>query len=107
MRCEIDDGNTECRLVMDKTQVAPKVRIRIQRIKLVEAVISVGLTLKVRKYLGAPVIEVTCFMDSSCVLGMLQMESSEFNEFTGTREKNVQVQSNVLSGSDRRRIQPS
>ncbi len=78
-----DDGTACCLLVTGKTQVAPKVKITIPRMELVEAVNSVRLAKKTREALKIPLTGTRFFMDSSSVLGMLRTESGKFNEFVG------------------------
>jgi hypothetical protein len=43
-----------------------------------------------------PMKEVKFFTGSSCILGMLQMESGRFNKLTGTRVSKIKVKSDVL-----------
>ncbi len=54
LRWEREDGTACCRLVMGKTQVAPKVKITIPRMELVAAVNSVRFAKKVREALRIP-----------------------------------------------------
>jgi hypothetical protein len=41
-------------------------------------------------------MEAKYFMDSSCILGKLQIESCRFYEFTGIRMSEIKVKSDVL-----------
>ncbi len=90
-----EDGTACCRLITGKTQVAPKVKITIQRMELVAAVNSVRLAKKTREALKLPLVGTRYFTDSSAVLGMLRTESGKFNEFVGARVSEVKVNSNV------------
>jgi hypothetical protein len=92
---ERDDGTAQCVLVTGKTQVAPKVKITIPRMKLVAAVNSVRLARKVREALKIPLSGTRYFTDSSAVLGMLRTESGKFLEFVGARLSEVKVNSDV------------
>jgi hypothetical protein len=95
LRWEKEDGTACCRLIMGKTQVAPKVKITIPRMELVAAVNSVRLAKKTREALKISLAGTRYFTDLSAVLGMLQTESGKFNEFVGARVSEVKVNSNV------------
>jgi hypothetical protein len=95
LRWEREDGTARCRLIMWKTQVAPKVKITIPRMELVVAVNSVRLAKKNREALKIPLVGTRYFTDSLAVLGMLRTESGKFNEFVGARVSEVKVNSKV------------
>ncbi len=92
---EREDGTACCRLITEKTQVAPKVKITIPRMELVAAVNSVRLAKKTREALKIHLAGTRYFTDSSAVLGILRTESGKFNEFVGARVSEVKVNSNV------------
>ncbi len=54
LRWEREDCRACCRLVMGKTQVAPKVKITIPRMELVAAINSVRFAKKVREAMRIP-----------------------------------------------------
>ncbi len=80
LRWERDNGLACCRLVMGKTQVAPKVKKTNPRMELVDAINSVRLARKVKVALKILLAGTRYFTDSSAVLGMLRMESGRFTE---------------------------
>jgi hypothetical protein len=87
LRWEREDGTACCRLVMGKTQVAPKVKITIPWMELVAAVNSVRLAKKVREELRIPLARRWYFTDLSAVLDLLRTESSKFTEFVGSESE--------------------
>jgi hypothetical protein len=92
-RWQMADGSVQCRLLAGKTRVAPKCKISIPRMELVEALLAVRLAHKIIDSLRMELEAVRYFTDSSAVLGMLNKDSASFLEFVGTRVSEIRIKS--------------
>jgi hypothetical protein len=99
LRWEREDGHVECRLVRRKTQEVLKVKVTILRIDLEAAFNMVRLAQKVREFLKMSIGGGEYLTDSSCMTGMLQMESGRLNKFTGTKVSEIKIKSQVHKDS--------
>jgi hypothetical protein len=95
LRWEMEDGSVVCRLLAEKTRVAPKCKISIPRMELMGSLIAVRLYQKIKDSLRLEVEGVRFFTDSSAVLGMINKDSGTFLEFVGTRVSEIRTKSMV------------
>ncbi len=95
LRWEMEEGSVVCRLLAEKTRVAPKCKISIPRMELMGSLVAVRLYQKIKDSLRLEIEGVRFFTDSSAVLGMINKDSGTFLEFVGTRVSEIQTKSKV------------
>ncbi len=93
LRWQMVDGTVQCRLVAEKTRVAPKCKISIPRMELVGALLAVRLAWKIRDSLQMELEAVWYFTDSTAMLGIILRESATYQEFVGTRVSEIRTKS--------------
>ena len=79
------DGRVHCMLVMAKSRVAPIKRPTIPRLELTAAVLSVKVSVSLRKELDVPIDEEIFWTDSQVVLSYISNESKRFHVFVANR----------------------
>jgi hypothetical protein len=93
LRWQMAGGKVQCRLLAGKTRVAPKCKISIPRMELVEALLAVRLARKIQDSLQMELEAVRYFTDSAVALGMILRESATYQEFVGTRVSKIRTKS--------------
>ena len=83
----VHQDGVHCAFILGKSRVAPLRPITIPRLELNAAVLSVKMSLFLRKELGIPIQKEYFWTDSQVVLGYIRNESRRFHVFVANRTK--------------------
>ena len=79
LRLVDSDGHVHCSLVMAKSRVAPLKHVTVPRLELTAAVLSVRISVLLRKQLKYDDIKETFWSDSQVVLGYINNDAKKFH----------------------------
>jgi len=89
LRLVDSDGHVHCSLVMAKSRVAPLKHVTVPRLELTAAVLSVRISVLLRKQLKYDDIKETFWSDSQVVLGYINNDAKKFHVFVANRVQQI------------------
>jgi hypothetical protein len=90
IRLKDHNGNIYCSLVMAKARVTPLKPIKIPRLELTAALVSVKISAQLKRELNYEEIEEVFWTNSRVVLGYIANESRRFHTFVANRVQQIQ-----------------